>query len=578
MADDPLISSATGDTAPETREQTSGGHSGAHRQTMSAAPLNTVVASETWSSGTADEHTLSVALNDGHDENGMGGAVVDLSFNGGTCSAGKIYFEASFDDGATWRKFTGLIEIASAGAFTLVSELTLSQFAGAAVSGFVRLNVRGATHFRLRLETPITGTIQVTIGLVATTLAGPFIDGSLYAITGPGTDASIAVSVQGSAAMTPLKTTNAAASQADGHSATLGSTSDADTATTAIGLLKKLKALLNGGLPAALSGGRLDVVVGAALPAGSAAIGKLAANSGVDIGDVDVTSVPTDPFGANADAASATGSISAKLRQIAANGIPVTGTVTVDTELPAAAALADATSNPTVPGVGSFNMSWNGSTWDRCKVQAYKEDDAHNSGDFGIQTLTVRKDTPAAPAGSDGDYQPSLTDQIGRLWVAGHLCTRITVTPTVSTSPAYTSGDQIGGVQTYSSAGLFNGQRIRITGALCTNRDTDSPIIELWLFRVSPTMANADNGAFDLTDSNLETAEFVGVIVFSDWYNTSAGQACQGANKGVALSEAPIDFTLGSSTTSFYAVGCVRSTPTQAGTTDLIFSLFVERL
>lgn len=66
-----------------------------------------------------------------------------------------------------------------------------------------------------------------------------------------------------------------------------------------------------------------------ALPAGTNAIGKLAANSGVDIGDVDVTSVPTDPFGANADAASATGSISAKLRFIAGTGIPITGTVTV---------------------------------------------------------------------------------------------------------------------------------------------------------------------------------------------------------------------------------------------------------
>ena len=54
-----------------------------------------------------------------------------------------------------------------------------------------------------------------------------------------------------------------------------------------------------------------------ALPAGTNAIGKLAANSGVDIGDVDVTSVPADPFGVNADAASVTGSISAKLRAMA---------------------------------------------------------------------------------------------------------------------------------------------------------------------------------------------------------------------------------------------------------------------
>jgi len=35
-----------------------------------------------------------------------------------------------------------------------------------------------------------------------------------------------------------------------------------------------------------------DIKFGEALPAGTAAIGKLAANSGVDIGDVDVTSVP----------------------------------------------------------------------------------------------------------------------------------------------------------------------------------------------------------------------------------------------------------------------------------------------
>lgn len=74
---------------------------------------------------------------------------------------------------------------------------------------------------------------------------------------------------------------------------------------------------------------KLHVSVQDALPAGTAAIGKLAANSGVDIGDVDVTSVPTDPFGANADAQSASGSISAKLRFIATTGIPVTGTVTV---------------------------------------------------------------------------------------------------------------------------------------------------------------------------------------------------------------------------------------------------------
>jgi hypothetical protein len=37
----------------------------------------------------------------------------------------------------------------------------------------------------------------------------------------------------------------------------------------------------------------------------------------------------------------------------------------VSTELPTASALADNTANPTVPGVGSFGMLWDGATWDR---------------------------------------------------------------------------------------------------------------------------------------------------------------------------------------------------------------------
>lgn len=61
-----------------------------------------------------------------------------------------------------------------------------------------------------------------------------------------------------------------------------------------------------------------SVSLAAAIPAGTN-----------NIGDIDVLTVPADPFGVNADAASATGSISAKLRFIAGTGIPITGTVTV---------------------------------------------------------------------------------------------------------------------------------------------------------------------------------------------------------------------------------------------------------
>jgi hypothetical protein len=45
--------------------------------------------------------------------------------------------------------------------------------------------------------------------------------------------------------------------------------------------------------------------------------------------------------------------------------MPISGTV--DTELPAAAALADATANPTTPAVGAYGLIFNGTTWDRAK-------------------------------------------------------------------------------------------------------------------------------------------------------------------------------------------------------------------
>lgn len=67
-----------------------------------------------------------------------------------------------------------------------------------------------------------------------------------------GTASTDVITVQGIAGATPLPSSNAASSQADGHSATIGTTTDADTTNTVIGRLKKIVSLLAGGLPAAL--------------------------------------------------------------------------------------------------------------------------------------------------------------------------------------------------------------------------------------------------------------------------------------------------------------------------------------
>lgn len=47
----------------------------------------------------------------------------------------------------------------------------------------------------------------------------------------------------------------------------------------------------------------------------------------------------------------------------------------------------------------------------------FAEDAPHASGDLGTMALGVRKDTAAALAGTDGDYQPMIFDSLGRLHV-----------------------------------------------------------------------------------------------------------------------------------------------------------------
>lgn len=51
-------------------------------------------------------------------------------------------------------------------------------------------------------------------------------------------------------------------------------------------------------------------------------------------------------------------------------------------------------------------------------VSAHKaEDAAHSSGDKGIMSLAVRRDTAASGAGADGDYATFNVDSSGQLWV-----------------------------------------------------------------------------------------------------------------------------------------------------------------
>ncbi len=181
------------------------------------------------------------------------------------------------------------------------------------------------------------------------------------------------------------------------------------------------------------------------------------------------------------------------------NSITVDGSVSitgsVDTELPAAAALADNTANPTVPGVGAFLMAFDGTNWDRVQTGAAATGSIKVDGSAATQpvagTVTANAGTgtfavggvaahdaavsgnpvriagkanqnePAAVA--DGDTTDIWTDQQGRIvTVAGFPANVAASThgPNTSTLTSTTETTIVTGVSSNS---------IHVTELACSN-------------------------------------------------------------------------------------------------------------
>lgn len=151
-----------------------------------------------------------------------------------------------------------------------------------------------------------------------------------------------------------------------------------------------------GALAGCVGGTELQVDVVGALPAGSNAIGKLAANDGVDIGNVDVASIAAgDNNIGNVDVVTMPTvelkASAAAIGKLAANSGVDIGDVDV------------LTCGAVSPGTAAANLG-------------KAEDAAHSSGDVGVMALAIRDDTIGAMSGAEGDYEPLHTDATGRLY------------------------------------------------------------------------------------------------------------------------------------------------------------------
>lgn len=164
-----------------------------------------------------------------------------------------------------------------------------------------------------------------------------------------------------------------------------------------------------------MSAGRLwaSVVVDTALPAGTNAIGKLAANAGITIGAVEIAAAQTLAT------------------------VTTVGTVTTITNV---VHIDDNAGSITVDGTVTASIAAGATTI------AKAEDVASADADVGVPAMAILKATPADTAGTDGDYQ-MLQMKNGRLWASALIDTALPAGTNAIGKLAANSGVTIGAVE-----------------------------------------------------------------------------------------------------------------------------------
>ena len=170
------------------------------------------------------------------------------------------------------------------------------------------------------------------------------------------------------------------------------------------------------------------------------------------------------------------------------NGTVDTGVlrVTVASDSTGVLASIGSISTSVTPGTGATNLG-------------KAEDAAHSSGDVGVAAMTVRQDTAAALSGTDGDYQPLITN------ASGHLHVVLPTTQTIATVGGVTT--LIGGSLAHDAADIgINPHKIGgyASASAPTDVSANGDIVNAWFVRngaqaIQPTyagvLATTGNGA-----------------------------------------------------------------------------------
>lgn len=144
----------------------------------------------------------------------------------------------------------------------------------------------------------------------------------------------------------------------------------------------------------------------------------------------------------------------------------------------------------------------------------------------------------------------------------GGLTTVIKDTTAVSTSPAYSIGDAVGGKRTLTGALLKTNGTAILESVTILDRANQKAAMTLFIFDSNPAAATiTDNSAFVFSTDDLKVIAQVSIGA-SDYVTTNSKAIAQKTGLGVALNGANGDGNL-------YAALVTTGTPTFAATTDV---------
>ena len=177
-----------------------------------------------------------------------------------------------------------------------------------------------------------------------------------------------------------------------------------------------------------------------------------------------------------------------------------------------------------------------------------------------VEGLVLTDGTVAFRRGRNATAVTSADDNAADQTMSWPAAVRVAQTPTVSTSPAYTAKDAVGGLLTFAAVAQTDQKSGVVTSVTIQDNSQQRPSLELVLFNQTFT-ASTDNAVFDPSDADL--ANVVGVIAVNSWSDFN--------DNSVATVTCYLPYVL--TGTSLFGQLVTRGTPTFVATSDIVVTI-----